>query len=72
MVRDSIVGYRATIAGTAIVDGATVRGAVLDGVVIGDDAYVGPGNELLKGLRRLAGHAARADLGSFLHRRIAI
>ena len=32
-------------------NGATVRGAVLDGVVIGDGAYVGPGNELLKGLR---------------------
>jgi mannose-1-phosphate guanylyltransferase len=50
-VRNSIVGYRATIAGTAVVDGATVRGATLDGVVVGDEAYVGPGNELLKGLR---------------------
>jgi mannose-1-phosphate guanylyltransferase len=51
VVRNSIVGYRATIAGSATVDGATVRGALLDGVVIGDGAYVGPGNELLKGLR---------------------
>jgi mannose-1-phosphate guanylyltransferase len=51
VVRNSIVGYRATIAGPTDVDGANVRGAVLDGVVIGDDAYVGPGNELLKGLR---------------------
>jgi mannose-1-phosphate guanylyltransferase len=50
-VRNSIVGYRATIAGAATVDGASVPGAVVRGVVIGDEAYVGPGNELLKGLR---------------------
>jgi mannose-1-phosphate guanylyltransferase len=50
-VRNSIVGYRATIAGAATVDGAVVRGAVVHGVVIGDEAYIGPGNELLKGLR---------------------
>jgi mannose-1-phosphate guanylyltransferase len=50
-VRNSIVGYRATIAGAATVDGAVVRGAVVHGVVIGDEAYVGPGNELLKGMR---------------------
>jgi mannose-1-phosphate guanylyltransferase len=51
VVRNSIVGYRATIAGASTAGGEPVRGAVLDGVVIGDDAYVGPGNELLKGLR---------------------
>jgi mannose-1-phosphate guanylyltransferase len=51
VVRNSIVGYRATIAGTSTVGGESVRGAVLDGVVIGDEAYIGPGNELLKGLR---------------------
>ena len=51
VVRNSIVGYRATIAGTTEIDGASVRGAVLDGVVIGDEAYVGPGNELARGLR---------------------
>jgi mannose-1-phosphate guanylyltransferase len=50
-VRNSIVGYRATIAGASTVDGAAVCGAVVHGVVIGDEAYVGPGNELLKGLR---------------------
>jgi mannose-1-phosphate guanylyltransferase len=46
-VRNSIVGYGATIAGA----GDDVRGAVLDGVVIGDEAFIGPGNELLKGAR---------------------
>ena len=51
VVRNSIVGYRATIAGSSTVGGESVRGAVLDGVVIGDEAYVGPGNELLKGVR---------------------
>jgi mannose-1-phosphate guanylyltransferase len=59
-VRNSIVGYRATIAGTTTMDGATVRGAVLDGVVIGDEAYVGPGNELLKGLRVWPGRRIEA------------
>ena len=51
VVRNSIVGYGATVAGTTAVDGATVRAAEVDGVVIGDGAYVGPGNELLLGLR---------------------
>ena len=41
LVRDSIVGRDAVIAG----------GASVHGVVIGDEAYVGPGNELAKGLR---------------------
>jgi len=41
IVRDSIVGKDAVIAG----------GAALHGVVIGDEAYVGAGNELARGLR---------------------
>jgi mannose-1-phosphate guanylyltransferase len=59
VVRNSIVGYRATIAGTSTVGGESVRGAVLDGVVIGDEAHVGAGNELAKGLRLWPG--ARLD-----------
>ncbi len=48
----AIVGYGATIAAaTTTVGGAAVRAAEIDGVVIGDGAYVGPGNELLRGLR---------------------
>lgn len=51
VVRNSIVGYGSTIAGSAVVDGAHVRAATVDGVVIGDRAFVGAGNELLRGLR---------------------
>src|SRR5215469_10003434 len=40
-VRDSIVGRGATIC----------EATVLDGVVIGDGAFVGPGNELARGMR---------------------
>jgi mannose-1-phosphate guanylyltransferase len=41
IVRDSIVGRGAVIE----------EGVVLDGVVIGDEAHIGPGNELIRGAR---------------------
>ena len=53
------IGPGATVAHMCIIHGAHIgaealianHATVLDGVVIGDEAYVGPGNELLKGLR---------------------
>ena len=53
IVRDSIVGKGATIAGHHGTARPSGRG---HGVVIGDGAYVGPGNELARPAA-VAGHA---------------
>ncbi len=52
IVRNSIVGCDATISGhDTHHDGSHISAAVLDGVLVGDRAWVGPGNELTGGLR---------------------
>ena len=43
---------------------------VLDGVVIGDAARIGPGNELRHGLRVWPGVRAERHGGPVLHRRL--